>query len=149
MTPLLRIALAALLLGTGAAAGAETLLAARTLRAETLIGPADLKLQDGETPGALGRLEDAIGLETRRNIYAGQPLRAVDLGPPAVVMRNDVVVLSYYRSGLAILTEGRSMGRAGVGDRVRVMNLASRSAVIGTVLPDGTVEVASPGAGLR
>ena len=122
-------------------AAAETVVAARTLRAESLVGPSDLKMLDEATPGALSRAEDAIGLETQRNIYAGQPLRALDLGPPAIVLRNDVVVLSYYRGGLAISTEGRALGRAGVGDRLRVMNLASRASVTGTVLADGTVEV--------
>lgn len=133
----------AALLASGAVL-ADTVVAARTLRAESLVGPSDLRLLDETTPGALSRAEDALGLETRRNVYAGQPLRALDLGPPAVVLRNDVVVLSYFRSGVAISTEGRAMGRAGVGDRLRVMNLASRSAVTGTVLPDGTVEVAGP-----
>lgn len=123
------------------AAAADTVVAARTLRAESLISPADLRLIDESTPGALSRAEDAVGLETRRNVYAGQVLRALDLGPPAIVLRNDIVVLSYFRSGVAIQTEGRAMGRAGVGDRLRVMNLVSRSAVTGTVLPDGTVEV--------
>ncbi|MEM1385948.1 MAG: flagellar basal body P-ring formation chaperone FlgA [Pseudomonadota bacterium] len=131
------------LISAGAAA-ADTVVAARTLRAESLIGPADLRLIDETTPGALTRAEDAVGLETRRNVYAGQVLRAPDLGPPAIVLRNDIVVLSYFRSGVAIQTEGRAMGRGGVGDRLRVMNLASRSAVTGTVLPDGSVEVAGP-----
>lgn len=129
---------------SAASVAADTLVAVRTLRAETLVGAADVRLVDETTPGALSRAEDAIGLETRRNVYAGQPLRASDLGPPAIVTRNDVVTLSYFRGGVAILTDGRAMGRAGVGDRVRVMNLASRSAVTGTVLPDGTVAVAPP-----
>lgn len=142
---MIRLALTlALALGTAGAAVADTVVASRTLRAETLVGPADLRLIDEITPGALDRVEDAIGLEARRNLYAGQPLRASDLGPPALVTRNDIVVLSYYNGGVAIRTEGRALGRAGAGDRVRVMNLASRSAVIGTVLPDGTVAVAGP-----
>ena len=67
------------------ALSAETLVATRNLRAETVVGPADLQLREGDTPGALSRAEDAIGLEARRNLYAGQPLRAADLGPPAIV----------------------------------------------------------------
>lgn len=126
-----------------------TVIASRTLRAERLIGPGDIALRDGHTPGALVQIEEAIGLETRRNIYAGQPLRAADLGPPAILDRNDMVVLSYFRGGLAIVTEGRSLGRAGIGDRVRVMNTASRTPVTGTVLPDGSVEVVGPGGARR
>lgn len=126
-------------------AGAETVVATRTLRADTVIGYADVALKDGLTPGALSQLEDAVGLEVKRNVYAGQPLLPTDLGPPAILLRNDTVVLSYYRGGLAIVTEGRVLGRAGIGESVRVMNLNSRASVTGTVLPDGSVEVTGPG----
>ncbi|MEM1362029.1 MAG: flagellar basal body P-ring formation chaperone FlgA [Pseudomonadota bacterium] len=129
-------------------AGAETVVASRTLRADTLVGYSDVALKDGLTPGALSQLEDAVGLEVKRNVYAGQPILPSDLGPPAILLRNDTVVLSYYRGGLAIVTEGRVLGRAGIGESVRVMNLSSRNSVTGTVLPDGSVEVTGPG-GLR
>jgi flagella basal body P-ring formation protein FlgA len=140
----LRMMLLAALVLTPAVAVADTLVAARMLRAETVIAPSDLVLRNEVTPGALSDPADAIGMEVRRNVYAGQVLRETDLGPPALVERNDLVVLSYFRGGLAIVTEGRSLGRAGVGERLQVMNLASRTSVIGTVLPDGTVEVVGP-----
>ena len=39
------------------------------------------------------------------------------------------------------MTEGRALARAGAGDYVRVMNLASRATVMGRVLQDGQIEV--------
>ncbi len=125
----------------GAAAQAETVVAARTLPAQTLIGPGDLVLHDGDMPGALTGLEGLIGQETRVAIYAGRPLRAGDLGPPALIERNAIVSLIYDRGGLVIVAEARSLARAGEGEVIRVMNLSSRQTVNGVVQPDGTVKV--------
>ena len=48
----------------------------------------------------------------------------------------------HYASGpLRIVTEGRALDRAGAGEPVRVMNLASRQTVTGTVAADGSIEV--------
>jgi flagella basal body P-ring formation protein FlgA len=58
-----------------------------------------------------------------------------------VVERNQIVTLIYDQSGLTIATDGRVLDRGGVGDRIRVMNLQSRSTVTGTVGEDGNVYV--------
>jgi flagella basal body P-ring formation protein FlgA len=51
------------------------------------------------------------------------------------------VRMSYMHGPLRIDTEGRALDRAAAGEAVRVMNLASRQTVTGTVEPDGTIEV--------
>jgi flagella basal body P-ring formation protein FlgA len=51
------------------------------------------------------------------------------------------VSLVYRRGPLSILAEGRALGRGGVGDSVRVINIASRATVTGLVAPDGTLTV--------
>jgi flagella basal body P-ring formation protein FlgA len=68
-------------------------------------------------------------------------VRSGEVGPPALVERNQVVALIYKGGGLVISAEGRSLGRAGVGEIIRVMNLTSRQTVSGLVLADGTVVV--------
>lgn len=120
---------------------AETLVAARTIRALTVIMPGDVTLVEGEVPGALRHPDEAVGLEARAMLYAGRPIRPSDLGPPALVERNALVVLIYRSGALTITAEGRALGRGGAGDRIRVLNLSSRSAVTGTVEPDGRVSV--------
>lgn len=122
-------------------AQADSLIATRTLRAETVIGFNDFTVVDASIPGALDDPAQAIGLETRVTLYAGRPLKAGDLGPPAIVDRNQVVSLAYGGGGLSILTEGRALARGGVGDVIRVMNLASRTTVSGRIGPDGVVHV--------
>lgn len=122
-------------------ATAETVIAARTLRAQSVLTPADLRLSDAETPGAYTSVDEVVGLEARVALYAGRPILSGEVGPPALIDRNQIVTLLYQQSGLEIVAEGRALGRAGLGDRLRVMNLASRHTVTGRVRADGTVVV--------
>ncbi|MBW0158099.1 flagellar basal body P-ring formation chaperone FlgA [Sedimentimonas flavescens] len=122
---------------------ADTLIATRTLRAQTVLTPADLALEPGTLPGALTTPEEAIGLETRVAIYAGRPLHPEELGPPAIVERNQIVPLTYRQGGLLIQTEGRALDRAGVGDTIRVINVGSRSTVLARIAADGTAIVST------
>lgn len=122
-------------------AWAETVFAARTIRAHQVLTGQDLVMKEVEVPGAFSGAAQVIGQEARVALYAGRPIRPGDIGPPAVVDRNQIVPLVYNASGLMISTEGRSLSRAGVGEYVRVMNLASRNTVMGIVMADGRVMV--------
>ncbi|TCS66405.1 flagellar basal body P-ring formation chaperone FlgA [Primorskyibacter sedentarius] len=120
---------------------AETLVAARTIRAQSLLSEQDLVISDATIPGTLALVEDAVGQEARVTIYAGRPLRMGDVGPPAIVDRNDIVTLVFEQGGLVITSDGRSLGRGGEGDRIRVMNLSSRTSVFGQIDSQGQVVV--------
>ncbi|MBZ8117539.1 flagellar basal body P-ring formation protein FlgA [Roseovarius sp. LXJ103] len=122
---------------------AETVLAARTIRAQSLITPQDLVVKDIDVLGAFSAPADIVGQEARVALYAGRPIRHGDIGPPALVERNQIISLIYDQSGLSITTEGRSLSRAGPGEYVRVMNMTSRITVSGRVLPDGRVLVSN------
>lgn len=124
-----------------AAALDGAVVATRPIRAREVIGPSDVALRPGAQPGALSDPADAVGMEARVGLYPGFPVRAVDIGPPALVERNGLVTLRFVRGGLAIVTEGRAMGRAGAGEKVRVMNLDSRVTITGVVTGPDTVEV--------
>ena len=120
---------------------ADSVVATRTIRAQSVVQADDVTLVAAAIPNALGNLTDAVGQEARVSIYAGRPILASDLGAPAVVDRNQIVPLAYQSGALAILTEGRALARGGVGDVIRVMNLASRSTVSGRISANGTVLV--------
>ncbi len=138
----MRLLAAALVLLLPEVAAAETLVAARTLRPASVIGPGDLALIDEVHPGALRNPREAIGQEARVALYAGRPIRPGDIGPAAVVERNGIVALIYRRGPLAIATEGRALDRGAPGEAIRVMNLASRTTVTGVIGSDGSVHVA-------
>jgi flagella basal body P-ring formation protein FlgA len=120
---------------------AESLIATRTIRAQTVLEPQDMALVAALIPGALARVEEAVGQEARVTLYAGRAIRPGDLGPPALVQRNQIVTLVYRRGALGITAEGRALDRGGLGDDIRVMNLASRSTITGRVAADGSVVV--------
>ena len=133
-----------ILLALAGPASADTVVAARTVRAQAILTPADLTVVDGQTPGTFRRPAEAVGQEARVVLYAGQPVRIDEVGPPAIVERNQIVPLLFRRGGLSIVTEGRALGRAGAGDRLRVMNIGSRNIVTGTVGADGRIRVGPP-----
>jgi flagella basal body P-ring formation protein FlgA len=123
------------------AVGAETLVATRLIRAAEIIGSGDVAEGVQTVAGGASSAVQVVGLEARVALYPGRPIRLADLGPAAVVERNDTVQLFYRTGGLVILSDGRALARGGLGDVVRVMNLSSRSTVSGVITMDGTVEV--------
>ena len=120
---------------------ADSLVATRTIQARTLLTAEDVTLVAAEIPGALAAADLAVGQEARVAIYAGRAIRAADVGPSAIVDRNQIVPLAYQSGGLVIMTEGRALGRGGAGDVISVMNLASRTKVFGQIGADGVVRV--------
>lgn len=131
----------ALLIFMASPVGAQVLVAASPIRSATVITAAHLALSDSLFSGGLSDPMLVIGQEARVNIYAGRPILLAEIGPPALVERNALVVLRYSSNLLSITTEGRALERAGSGELVRVMNLSSRVIVMGRVRPDGEIEV--------
>ncbi len=122
-------------------ASADTLVAARTIRSQTLLSAADVVVVRNDLPGKLSRPEDIEGLEARVVLYEGRAISVSDVGPPAIIDRNQIVTLVFSKGSLSIATEARALGRGGVGDAIRVMNLASKKSVTGIVGLDGSVLV--------
>ena len=139
--PALFLALSAAIL-PALPAQADVLLAARTLRAGTLVEPGDVILTTDSAPlGAAQAIDEAVGLEARVTLYAGRPIPIASLGPAALVERNELVVIVFQSGGLEIRADGRALGRGAEGDAIRIMNLASRSTITGTVSGPGVVSV--------
>lgn len=120
---------------------AQSVTTVRAIRSQTVLQAEDLALLDETVPGAVATIGDAVGLEARTALYPGRPILAAQIGAPAVVERNAVVRISFASGVLRIVTDGRALDRAAIGEPVRVMNLASRQTVTGTVAADGSVEV--------
>ena len=123
------------------AAFADSVIALRTIRAQSVVTAADLNAVDAVIDGAVTDAALVIGQEARVTIYAGRAVRASDVGPPALVDRNQIVQLIYVAGGLQIVTEGRALGRGGTGDVIRAMNLVSRTTVSGIVTQTGALRV--------
>jgi flagella basal body P-ring formation protein FlgA len=120
---------------------AQSVQPVRAIRSQTLLQADDLALVDETVPGALGSVEAAVGKEAKVALYPGRPILETQVGDPALIERNQVVRMTYMRGPLNIVTEGRALDRAAAGEPVRVMNLASRQTVSGTVAADGSIVV--------
>lgn len=123
---------------------ADAFVANRVIRAGDVIRAEDISAVQAEIPQAVAALDLIAGQEARVTLYPGRPIRADQLGAPAVVDRNQIVSLAYLAGGLAITTEGRALTRGGVGDVIRVLNLSSRATLQGQIMPDGSVRVPPP-----
>ena len=117
---------------------ADDVVAARTMRIGTIVSVGDVVTR-GEQPST--GIDAMIGLEVRRVIYAGRPIARTDLGPPTLVHRNEIVSMVYSVGGLQMRTDGRALGRGGLGEVIDVMTLSSRQKVRATVAAPGRVEV--------
>lgn len=131
----------ACLSGLADAASAESLVAIRPLAPQTVLSEADLTSVEAVIPGAVTRLQDAVGLQVKRPIPAGRPILDRDIGPAVIVGRNEMVRLRYIDGALEIASEGRALDKGGAGEVIRVMNVGSRSVIQGRVLADGSVAI--------
>ena len=120
---------------------ADTVVPNRPIPAHTVIAPADVSVAGAEVPGSFRHPAEVVGKETRVTLYPGRSIMIGDVGPPALIDRNEVVLIVYRNGPLAIVTDGRALDRAAAGERVRIMNLDSRAIVSGVLREDKTVEV--------
>ncbi|MGR3761346.1 flagellar basal body P-ring formation chaperone FlgA [Roseobacteraceae bacterium NS-SX3] len=137
----MKLALAFLAALTAQTAAAEILVPVRTIRPKEILTEHDLTIKDVSILGAISDSAEVVGMEARVALYPGRPVRPGDIGPPAIVDRNDLVTLIFRQGGLTIAAEGRSLGRGSEGEAIRVMNLASRTTVTGRIAADGSIEV--------
>lgn len=135
-------ALAVLAVLAGApAATADALVPVRTIPAQRVIGPADISPSELVVPGAITDPAAVIGMEARVALYPGRPILPGDIALPATIARNAILPLVYASGNLFITTEGRALDRAGPGDVIRVMNIASRTTVTARIGADGAAYV--------
>ena len=130
-----------LLMVFATSAWADVVVANRTIRPGEIISANDLVLKAADVAGAARTVDEISGLEARVALYPGRPIAMADVGPPAIVDRNQLVTLVYEANGLRISAEGRALGRGAPGDFIRVMNLTSRSTITGRVGRDGTIQM--------
>ena len=91
-------------------------------------------------------MRDAVGQALRHSVSPGQPIQLADLGRPAVVQKGMAMVLALDTPGIQLTAQGVAMEPAGIGERVHVVNPASRIVVEAEVTGPGRARVL-PGSG--
>ena len=134
-------ALCIVLCVNGSIAAAESILARETLRARSVVEAHMVEPRAGTKPGIASSLDQVVGKEILRTVYAGRPIRLDNLRAPAIVERNQVVSAQFSLNGLTIATEARALERGSAGDVIEAMNLTSRSKIRARVLANGHLSV--------
>lgn len=122
-------------------ASADTVFASTTIRAREVIAQEAVILKDIDTVGAAQSLDEVVGSEAKRAIYAGQPVLIANITLATAIERNEIATATFFLNGLTISTEARALERGAVGDVIRAMNLTSRNTIRAEVLTDGNLRV--------
>jgi flagella basal body P-ring formation protein FlgA len=84
----------------------------------------------------------AVGMQMRKGLRAGQPLRVADLGKPDLVQKDGNVTLIYEAAGIYLTSRGKAVDSGAEGDTVTVLNLQSKRTISGTVVGRDQVAIA-------
>jgi flagella basal body P-ring formation protein FlgA len=126
----------------------EVPVATARLSAGIVLGPEDIhmaRVRAGVANGAVARQpEDAIGLQLRHQIAAGQPLMLADLSRPELVLRGANVQMLLDSPGILLVAQGQAMESGAIGEHIRVLNPVSHAVIEAEVVGPDRVRV-TPG----
>jgi flagellar basal body P-ring formation protein FlgA len=87
--------------------------------------------------------DQIIGMQLRRPVPAGQPLRLADLTRPAVVQRGSTVQIALESNGLSLTGQAVALDAGAEGDKIRVQNTTSHAFLFAEVIGPGQVRISS------
>ena len=125
----------------------ETAVPTRNLERGEVLKPADVAIErrpKAEAGTDLATRDRAVGMQARKQLRAGQPVRLAEIGKPDLVQRDQSVTLTYEVAGLFLTIRGKAMETGAEGDVVNVLNLQSKRTVSGVVIGRGQISVTGP-----
>ncbi len=87
------------------------------------------------------RMEGAVGMQTKRALRPGQPLRSTDLAPPTMIEKGTLVTMVFAIPGVKLTNVGRALESGSIGDIIDVINPRSRRTVMARVVSRNQVSV--------
>ncbi|GAB5352455.1 hypothetical protein TMRH483_01042 [Qipengyuania sp. 483] len=100
------------------------------------------KVTAGQARGTVSAKE-AAGLEAKRTLRSGSPIRASDLTEPRLVRRGQPVTIILRSGALSISATGRALADGALGDPVRVFSEATNQTLDGVVESSGRVRLSA------
>jgi flagella basal body P-ring formation protein FlgA len=94
-----------------------------------------------EVTGEPASRDRSVGMQLRRAMRAGTPLRAADVVKPDFVVRDQAVTVIFQAPGLYLTTRGKAIESGAEGDTVSVLNLQSKRTLTGVVTGRGQVTI--------
>lgn len=122
----------------------EAAVLARSLERNEVLKSADVTMErrpKAEVGADILTRDRAVGMQARRQLRAGQPLKGGDVTKPDLVQRDQGVTLIYENGGVYLTVLGKALDNGAEGDIVSVMNLQSKRTVSGIVVARGRVAI--------
>ena len=124
----------------------ELPVATSRLPAGTVLRPDDVhmaRVRVSLVHGEVLRLAaEAVGLQLRHQLAAGQPLIKTELTPPSMVQKGARVLMQFDSPGISLTGQGQALETGAIGERIRVLNPTSRAVVEAEVTGPDRVRVA-------
>jgi flagella basal body P-ring formation protein FlgA len=86
-------------------------------------------------------VDQIVGMQLRRPVAVGQPLRLADLVRPPLVQRGSTVQIELLSSGLSVTGQAVALDAGVDGERIRVQNMTSHAFLFAQVVGPGQVRV--------
>ncbi len=115
----------------------ETAVLTRDVERSEILKPADVATErrpKAEVGGDLASRDHTVGMQARKQLRAGQPLKNADFAKPDLVQRDQNITLTYEFTGLYLTVRGKALESGAEGDVVNVLNLQSKRTVTGVVI---------------
>ena len=96
--------------------------------------------------GIVTSMNDLDGMQARRVLRAGEPVRPDDVRKPILVTKGSTVTMTFAVPGIQLTAVGKAMSEGGMGETVTVLNPISYRQIACTVTGAGTVSAGSTGA---
>lgn len=125
----------------------EAAVLARDVDRNTLLKSSDIVIERrprAEVGNNAASRDHVVGMQTRRQMRAGQALHGIDLTKPDLVQRDQAVTLIYQTAGIYLTVRGKATETGTEGDVVSVLNLQSNRTISGVVVGRGQVSVSPP-----
>jgi flagella basal body P-ring formation protein FlgA len=124
----------------------ELPVATARLSAGTILGQDDVhmaRVSAGSVRGEVVRaMDQIIGMQLTHGVQPEQPLLLADLTPPIMVRRGALIRVRLESAGLFVTGQAVALQAGSAGERIKVLNPASRTTVEGIVIGPNLVGVA-------
>ena len=90
-------------------------------------------------PGVVMSMNDLDGMEARRVLRPGEPVRPDDVRKPILVSKGETVTMVFDEPGITLTATGKAVGEGGLGETVVVLNPVSYRQISCIVTGAGTV----------
>ena len=94
-----------------------------------------------EVTGEAASRDRTLGMQLRRPMRAGTPIRVADIVKPDFVSRDQSVTVIYQVPGIYLTTRGKAIESGAEGDTVSVLNLQTKRTLTGVVTGRGQVTI--------